>query len=316
MSPSFPFIVGCGRSGTTLVRAILNAHPQMAVPGESYFVVWLGRERRRYEVAGGFDQDAFRADLLAQAWFGRWGLGDDQVREALAEAAPLGFTDAVRAVYRAYAGQQGKLRYGDKTPIYVLHLPLIASLLPEAAFVHVVRDGRNVALSLLDAGWGPQRWEDAALHWKLQVERGRAAGQALGTSRYRELRYEDLLEDPEGEARSLCRFLDLEFDDAMLRYFEGAASLLSAEPYPHEHENLRLPPTKGLRDWRGAVPAREVTQFEALAGELLIDLGYDRATPTPPLPARMRAYQVRANWNLKRAAQQAKSQAARAVGRR
>jgi hypothetical protein len=315
VSPSFPFIVGCGRSGTTLVRAILNAHPEMAVPGESYFVVWLGRQRRRYEVAGGFDQGSFLDDLSGQAWFRRWGLPDDVVRVALADAAPAGFPDAVRALYRAYARQHGKQRYGDKTPIYVLHLPLIASLLPEAAFVHVLRDGRNVALSLLDAGWGPQRWEHAALHWRLQVERGRAAGQVLGANRYYELRYEDLLDDAEGEARTLCRFLDLQFDASMLRYFEGAASLLSAEPYPHEHENLRLPPTKGLRDWRTAVPAREVIQFEALAGDLLTDLGYPRAVPNLPLPARMRAYQVQARWNLGRAARQAKSKAARAAGR-
>ncbi len=315
MSPSFPFIVGCGRSGTTLVRAILNAHPEMAVPGESYFVVWLGRQRRRYEAAGGFDQGSFFDDLSGQAWFRRWGLPDDVVRVALADAAPAEFPDAVRALYRAYARQHSKQRYGDKTPIYVLHLPLIASLLPEAAFVHVLRDGRNVALSLLDAGWGPQRWEHAALHWKLQVERGRAAGRALGANRYCELRYEDLLDDPEGEVRTLCRFLGLEFDGSMLRYFEGAASLLSAEPYPHEHENLRLPPTKGLRDWRTAVPATEIAQFEALAGGLLTDLGYRRTTSILPLPARIRAHGVTTNWQLHRAARTAKSKAAKAAGR-
>lgn len=315
MSPSFPFIVGCGRSGTTLVRAILNAHPEVAVPGESYFVVWLGRQRRRYEVAGGFDQGSFLDDLSGQAWFRRWALPDDEVRAALADAAPTGFPDAVRAVYGAYARQHGKQRYGDKTPIYILHLPLIASLLPEVAFVHVLRDGRNVALSLLNAGWGPQRWEHAALHWKLQVERGRAAGRALGASRYCELRYEDLLDDPEGQVRTLCRFLGLEFDGSMLRYFEGAASLLSAEPYPHEHENLRLPPTKGLRDWRTAVTATEIAQFEALAGDLLTDLGYHRATSILTLSTRLHAHQVKTNWHLHRAARAAKSKAAKAAGR-
>lgn len=315
MSSPFPFIVGCGRSGTTLVRAILNAHPKLAVPGESYFVVWLGRRRRRYELAGGFDRAAFVADLTAQAWFRRWGLSGEQVHEALAAAGPDTFAGAVRAVFGAYARHQGKERYGDKTPIYVQHLPLIAELLPEAVFVHVVRDGRNVALSLLDAGWGPQAWEHAALHWRLQVRQGRAAGRALGADRYREIRYEDLLDDPEGEVRALCRFLDLEFDGAMLRYFEGAASLLRAEPHPHEHENLRLPPTKGLRDWRTTVSAAEVARFEALAGDLLGELGYERASPTLPAPARIRASQVEARWKAGRAARQVKSRAARALGR-
>lgn len=315
MSGPFPFIVGCGRSGTTLVRAMVNAHPRMAVPGESYFVVWLGRERRRYEAGAGFDQAAFLADLLSQAWFRRWGLSGDVVAEALAAATPADFPDAVRAVYGAYAARQGKPRYGDKTPIYVLHLDYIASLLPEAVFVHVIRDGRDVARSLLDAGWGPQSWERAALHWRSQVKRGRAAGRSLGAGRYRELRYEDLLEDPEGEVRALCPFLALDFDESMLRYFEGAASLLSAEPHPHEHENLRLPPTKGLRDWRGSVPAAELAQFEALAGDLLTDLGYGRAAGEVPLPARARAYRVEAAWRAERAARLVKSRAARALGR-
>jgi hypothetical protein len=227
---------------------MLDAHPELAVPPESHFVLArdVGRLRR-----------ALRRDR----WFALWGIETPDLRG-------LEFADAVRALFANYAAHHGKPRYADKTPHYVSHLPRLAERFEEARFVHVVRDGRDVALSLLEVPWGPDSVEEAALQWRRRVLEGRAAG--LGPDCYRELRYEALVADPERELRALVAWLDLPYDAGMLAY----ASRPLVVPYPDHHARLTLPPTPGLRDWRRDMAPADVTRFEAIAGDALETLGY------------------------------------------
>jgi hypothetical protein len=244
--PIFPFLIGCSRSGTTLLRAMLDAHPQLAVPPESHFALAP-------------DGRALRRALRREPWFRHWGI----------EAPDLGgleVADAVRAVFAAYAAAHGKPRYADKTPHYVSHLPLLGKRFPEARFVHVVRDGRDVALSLLEVPWGPDDVEGAARHWRRRVLEGRDAG--LGPDRYREVRYEALVADPERELRALAAWLELPYDAAMLDH------RVPIVPYPEHHRRLALAPTRGLRDWRREMSAADAAWFEAVAGDALAELGY------------------------------------------
>jgi hypothetical protein len=268
----FPFFLGAGRSGTTLLRAMFDSHPDMAIPNESGFIVRLARERRHYETSDGFDVDAFTRDFSTHVRFRPWDLTGDEVREALGNAV-ADFSDAIRRLYHFYARREGKGRYGDKTPSYVMHLPLLAQLFPEARFVHIIRDGRDVALSHLDIeGWGPQSLDEAALHWKRQVLRGSSDGPGLGADRYREIRYEQLVDDPETTLVNVCEFVHLPYDVAMLRYFERAEQVAGATPH---FRNIYRPPTKGLRDWRQQMTDEDVMRFESVAGDLLARLGYE-----------------------------------------
>ncbi|MGH2652578.1 MAG: sulfotransferase family protein [Actinomycetota bacterium] len=312
----FPFFVGCGRSGTTLFRAIFDSHPDLAIPGESHFIVHLAPNGRRYESGARFDVEAFLADLLPHPRFRLWGLGDHQVRLALQERPPRTLPDAIRTVFATYATAEGKARYGDKTPGYVSHLSRLASLFPEARFVHIVRDGRDVALSYLDVSFGPATAEGAALHWRRLVERGRRAGAPLGADRYVEVRYEDLLDDPEATIRSLCDFIHLEFHPLMLRYPERAAEVARGSAFPEAHGRLALPPTKGLRDWRTQMTVKDVTSFELLAGDLLTDLGYELAGERPGVGARARTRARRLQIEARRLAHGVGKRAGITVNRR
>jgi hypothetical protein len=261
---------------------MFDSHSQMAVPYESHFTVGMALARRRYQRGGGFDAAAFLRDLAASEGFAAWNLSPDAVGAVLAHHPPGSLAEAVRLAYWTYARSQGKTRYGEKSPGYVMHLPLLAGLFPEARFVHIIRDGRNVALSYLEAGWGPRDLEEAAYYWRRFVCRGRRTGRRLGPDRYREVRYEDVVEDPETHVRSLCRFLDLRFEEGMLRYFERADAILGklqGQPWVRGHQNLYRPPTRGLRDWRREMARRDLEVFEALAGDLLEELGYERAVP-------------------------------------
>ncbi len=289
--PVFPFFVGCGRSGTTLLRAMFDSHPDLAVPDEVSFVIRLARPHyaRHYGWPRRYDADAGAALITANASWRRWGLPPDESRAALADPPPASFPDAVRRAYAAWAAHEGKPRYADKTPMHVLHLPRLARMFPEARFVHLVRDGRDVALSYTSVAWGPATVTDAALLWRRRVSAGRRAGRRLGPDRYREVRYEDLVAEPERVVRDLCGFLDLAWDDALLRYPDRAGAVIAATRFPAAHDRLRLPPTPGLRDWRREMDVADVARFEAVAGRELTAHGYALGGPPPGAADRARA---------------------------
>lgn len=274
------FIVGSARSGTTLLRLILNAHPDVAVPPESRFVVelWSGD--------GTVEVNDYLARLSAHKRFQTWDIPIATVRQELGTATRVPYSDAIRATFTAYAHANGKTLWGDKTPRYVESLDFLANLLPEARFVHLIRDGRNVALSYANVPFGPKTVGKAAALWAKRVTAGRDACPRLGAERYLEIRYEDLVEDTEGETRDICQFLELEFDPGMMDYTERARGsvLPRASMYnPHVTEA----PQKNVRSWEDSMPPDQIEIFEAVAGHVLSLLGYERRFPEPSMKAKL-----------------------------
>ena len=270
---------------------MFDAHPQMSVTHEAHFIAVMGRRRGRYEGDGHqFDVQRFLNDLFADQKFRSLGLAEDELTAALLGQPPTDFADAVRRVFDFYASRNGKSRYGDKTPAYVLRVPLLAELFPESRFIHLIRDGRDVAVSFSHVRFGPHNVGETAIYWKRRVLQGRKDGQALGEHRYREVRYEDLVREPEAVLTDLCAFADLEFDPAMLRYFEGTSQFVGSTGFPEAHQRLFLPPTAGLRDWRVELAPDDIRRFEAVAGKQLDDLGYCLAVDDISLADRVEAH--------------------------
>ncbi|HYH62150.1 MAG TPA: sulfotransferase, partial [Solirubrobacterales bacterium] len=222
-----PFVVGVGRSGTTLLRLMLDAHSTMAVPPETHFFGSLldasGRVRfGPAQALAAITEDQHR----------RWNDFGLEPAELMArfEAIPrFNITDALRAFYELYAEKQGKERWGDKTPDYIKRMRRIKRVLPEARFIHVIRDGRDVALStnkrIIERGHrDPLPAKRSARRWRNRIEKARADGPKLGE--YLEIRYEDLVTDTEPTLRRVCQFIELEFEPAMLRYHETAGERL------------------------------------------------------------------------------------------
>jgi hypothetical protein len=288
--PPFPFIVGCGRSGSTLLRAMCDGHPDLAVPPESHFVVQLAPHGRFANRP--LDARAFVEQLGASDRFRLWEIEREVLTEAFAASPPKDYPQAVRQVFGLWASTRGKPRYADKTPVYVLHMRELARLFPEAAFVHLVRDGRDVACSFLELGWA-DTIEEAAMHWRLRVTRGRRAGRTLPAGRYLELRYEDLVQDPGAQLRALCATIELPFSPAMLDHSGRAAEVIRTTGHPEYHRQLAIPPTPGLRDWRRELTAEDVARFELLAGDALDEHGYERQEPRPSAAVRR---DVAARW--------------------
>lgn len=287
--PVFAFFVGCGRSGTSLLRAIFDSHPDMNVPRDTYFILGLAERRGRYERPEGFAVETFLNDLQGGYDFDRWPIPFDEIASDLRTNPPASYPDAIRQIFHVCAIKQGKSRYGNKSPVHVRGLPMLAGLFPEARFIHIIRDGRNVALSYIDVDFGPSTIEGGALRWRRHVTDGRKAGETLGPERYREVRYEQLIDDPESAIRDLCSFVDIEFDERMLRYYERSEQLYPGRETPTHHRNLARPPTKGMRDWRKEMSAGQVAMFEAIAGDLVTELGYERGAPPANLGRKAKA---------------------------
>lgn len=290
------FLLGVRRSGTTLLRVMLDRHPALAVPDESYFIPQLAQRHR-----GTVDVDAFVDDLRRLPTLVEWGLEPERIAERLEPGLSAGF--AIAEIFAAYAAEQGKRSWGDKTPLYMQSLPTLERLFPFTLYVHLIRDGRDAALSYLSVpggimteGWGhPRDAAGFACQWATEVRAARALGNRVGPTRYLEVRYETLVADPEAELRRICTFLGLDYDERMLGYVGQTDSARK------EHQQrLNEPPRVGVRDWRTEMSAGDIAAFERVAGDLLDELGYEVTE--------------RGHDTMKLAAYRAKSAAWRGVG--
>ena len=294
------FICGCPRSGTTLVGRLADAHPELAVVHEGRFIAAWYEERVGLTPDGQVTQ-ALVSELARYPRYTRLGLGREVLERLLADDGPVSYDRFISGIFDRYGEARGKRIVGDKTPRYVRSLPTLHALWPEARFVHIIRDGRDVCLSVLNWGKGPtgrfSAWEEdpvsvVALWWRWHVLLGRQDGEALGGRLYQEVRYESLVSDPAWECAELCRFLGLAYDEAMLRFHQGrerAESRLDAK------KSWR-PVTSGLRNWREQMPAADVERFEAAAGDVLAELGYARDFERPSSEARDHAARVKESF--------------------
>src|SRR5262245_11393925 len=144
-----PFVVGVGRSGTTLLRLMLDAHPQMTIPPETHFVPAVIEACR----PAARPESAVEAMTSVRQW-GDQGIDAAEMLDRMRALEPLDAAAALRSFYALQAERQGKPRWGDKTPVYVESMDLIGEALPEARFIHLIRDGRDVALSRARRGFG------------------------------------------------------------------------------------------------------------------------------------------------------------------
>jgi hypothetical protein len=288
LTPGGPplLVLGVRRSGTTLLRVMLDRHSQLAVPDETYFVPQLADRHLR-----GVDADRFVEDVRRVV---DWELPLEAVRARLRDGMSVG--EAIGTVYEVYAEEQGKARWGDKTPMYMQNLRLLERLFPDARFVHLIRDGRDAALSFLAMPRGivtetwmhPRTPADFACQWATEVSAARRLGARVG-KRYLEVRYEDVVEDAEAVLRRICSFAGLAYEAGMTDY----AGNVDVSAKPHQ-QRLKEPPTKGARDWRTQMPAEDVAAFEHVAADLLRELGYETSYATAAAGRiKLESYRVR-----------------------
>ncbi|HLY17473.1 MAG TPA: sulfotransferase [Bryobacteraceae bacterium] len=274
------FIVGWPRSGTTLLRNLLRSHPNLTFPPESQFIPTYYRA---------YGDPGNRADAIR---LGKIILSTRSIRTWRIDLEPAAFCgcrtfrEVLCLLFGTWAKQEKKTRWGDKTPQYVTDIPLLRELFPTAQILHIIRDGRDAAVSALRVAF-EGNLATAALRWKASVRAGRQAGAAQSAGAYLEVRYESLLQDPEAVMKQICTFLGEPYDPAVLKPSPPRPHALSGAPWingdPPDGDRVIVRSNAGK--WQAMMRPSDRVLFESLAGELLQELGYGTEGKTRPVRA-------------------------------
>jgi hypothetical protein len=298
----YVFIVGCSRSGTTLLERLVDAHPVIAITSEtnwipSYFEMKTGL------TSEGLVTPETIPRLIEHRRFPPLWIDPGDLERLITPSGHVSYSSFVSGVFDLYRGTRGKRLVGGKGAGWVRHIPTLHALWPEAKFAHLIRDGRDVCMSILSwrkanrkvgrfTMWTEDPLSTTALWWEWNVRLGREDGSSLEPGLYYEIRYESLVAHPADECAALCTFLGLPYDDEMLRFHEGRER---TEP-GLDAKSAWQPVTAGLRDWRSQMPAGDVERFEAAVGDLLDELSYPRAVPRPSSEALKHASRIRTSF--------------------
>lgn len=306
-----PIIVGSERSGTTLLRLMLDAHPDLAIPPETYFIPHL------LKLEGDSDQlrQAFYKALKAEPRWQDFQLTQEAFYENLVKIQPFTITEGLRCFYKTYAERFQKSRWGDKTPRYVLCMKDIQTLLPEAHFIHIIRDGRDVALSIKGKWFSPGNdMETQASRWLLRIQEGRQ--QAQFCRHYIEVRYEELITNTTKVLKDICAFINLPYNSQMENYYKSAESRLNEfnDLYKPDGTLLRTkeealsmssltsqPPERSrIGRWHQEMSSEDRAKFEEIAGGMLRDLGYETAATQQDKNSGSRLQEIKADLDRSR----------------
>lgn len=293
------FVVGAGRSGTTLVRSLLSAHSRLAVPPETHYLKMIDEFGARERQAPA-DFEAFWSRLTGWRRFRDMGIKPERVL-ALADAAGgRDFRTIFAAMLRAYGESQGKARVGEKTPGHYQRLDRIFTWFPDAKILVLRRDPRAVIASQLRAPWISEQMRPASLRAPLVprlrayhaaalaeiwVETyGRRLAHVDADPRLKLVAYEDLVTAPEGEVRAICDFLGESFEPAMLgdrTHVPGAAAKqqLRSDTWrtwlvAHEQRAAGAISDESLEKWRDQLSRFEVQTIERICEPLMERFGY------------------------------------------
>lgn len=271
------FVVGCARSGTTLLYDTL-----LSAGG---FAIYLGESNIFNLLAPRFGDLGVRKnrEKMLKVWLGSRlfrvsGLERRQIEESADRCRNAG--DFLRVVMDELAQQQNAWRWAGNAPEEILHLRQIKETIPEALIIHVIRDGRDVSLSLSEKRYiRPFPWKDretpegAALYWEWIVQKGRAAGALLGND-YTEVRFEELVRNPSAVLGRLSGFLDHDLDYSRIQ--RAAVGTVARPNTSFSGQPRNFNP---VGRWKQQLATDRLTRIEGLVGRTLSQLGYELATP-------------------------------------
>ena len=215
-SNPYVFLVGSPRSGTTMLKRMVNAHPWVAITRETH---WIPRyyEKRKGVTEEGYVTERLVQHLFEHPRFEQMKFKHKALLKIIQEQPGLTYAALVSQIFDNYGRRKNKPLVGDKTPTYVRKLPMLHKLWPNARLVHLIRDGRDVWLSMKHwrmaaksagkfASWNVDPLVTTALWWKALVGIGRRDGNAIGKDLYREFKYEQLVAQPRDRMPKACPF--------------------------------------------------------------------------------------------------------------
>src|SRR3712207_3421550 len=251
------FVVGTMRSGSTLFRLILDAHPSIAVSEETGFVGGLVAAKN------------IPSWIHGRGWYERLGFTEQEFDARL--------RDFYAGMFERYAASQGKQRWGEKTPFHSRHIPEMAAVFPDSVFVGIVRHPGAVVHSLVEKFH--YELHDAVDYWVTTNTEILRRGLELEDDRFALLRYEDLVEHPEETLRELIGFLDEPWSDDVLRHHDVQAARGTPRVSVGSTRTRDAISTDLAHRWADSLSEDGKQVLDSVAGPLARFLGYEPAEP-------------------------------------
>jgi hypothetical protein len=263
------FIVGSPRSGTTLMRAIINRHPRLSVCDETHYFPLIYHRRRAFgDLADIENRRRVITEFMANRHFKRSNPNTAELFETLMRDG-TSYKNLFTAVMQSYADSRGKQRLGEKTPRHALSLTTLREWYPNCVIIHMMRDPRAAVASMLHMPWAQRSVVANARRWATLNE---AVLKFRGQPRYIEVRYEALVTDPETEVRRICAVADEEFEPRMV---QGEGTFEKGKL-----NSGRMAISSDRQEaWRRELSKAQVAQIEWALGPQLEKFGYHAAEP-------------------------------------
>jgi LPS sulfotransferase NodH len=270
------FVCGFQRSGTTLLQALLGAHPRIAAPPETYFIFRVVRLARTY---GDLADDANLRRAIHDALnppldlFAECGFDEERVFARAAASEVRTMRTVFDAMMDDFTERRGKSRWSDKSPGQ--RADDVFNLYEDAQVIHIVRDPRDVIASSLATPWTTEDAASLALEWRDYTLRNARAGLQAGPERFVQIRYEDLTRDPRTTMQLLCTFLNESFDDAMVSDTDRRRDTVTTAARPWQLHALEPVRSAVEGSWRSRMSRRDAAIVNAILSEQIRTLGYE-----------------------------------------
>jgi len=271
------FIIGSGRSVNTLVRSILERHPDVHIPPETYVLGVIIRQYKKYSY---LPWDILLKIILAEIeYYPEFDCFNISLRNLYNKLLSMPQEERTLAsvlnnfyMFHTQHIKPHAIRWGDKTPLNTYYLNDIVSVFPDALFVNLIRDGRDVILSYLKMG-RYKTIRECADRWQSSIEKAQNFAGHYPTQ-YMDLRYEDLVQSPQKSVASLCDFLGLEYFDFMLEQDKNDVYLGDVEKWNH-HSNVKKPiNTSSIEKWKKEFKSYEINEINQYISTVLERLNY------------------------------------------
>lgn len=285
------FIIGNPRSGTSLLRLLLTTHHEIVIPPECGFVVWLFSKYGTWEKKDSRDakrRNMFVSDLALTRKFETWGLASEEIQEAIRRNQPDGYGELSGVVYLAYGSHLGRecSLWGDKNNFYIDYLEKLFEIWPNAKFLHIVRDGRDVACSYREvmrsevrSRYAPRletHLENIAHEWTGNLEKVGRFAASIADDQSLTVKYEDLVVRPTDVCKIICKWLQMEYDPEMKNFYRENKRLRlePAETMAWKQKTDHPIDASGVGRYMNELNSDECKDFEKIAGDALAQYGY------------------------------------------
>lgn len=272
------FIIGTQRGGTTLLRLMLNKHSNICIPPESHFLISLFKKFAPQQVLNKEQQYVAKEIISSHPRFSTWNVSlaeFDGIIDLLPEQCPLPLL--IKKLFEKQIEPTGKKIWGEKTPEYIDIISQLAAAFPRARFISIIRDGRDVAMSLQQRGW--QGWSvyQRATYWKHCVHKMGRLKEVPNACLA--IQYEDIVLNTKGTLTEISTFLEIKFEDTVLDFHEDAEqNITEQEIKSGVHTKLsRLPQGSDVYKWKTTLSKRKVWLFESVCYKELALMGYEIA---------------------------------------